>query len=213
MLAPGIMARSAVLLPTTRILPPCGRCRAAALAATNTPRTLMASILSKSSRLNVSTGPKMRMPALFTSTSSPPRVCAPSSIALSSAAASALSACRARLLAHLGEVDEDALDGCQRRGACAQLPREGGDAVGVVGAQRGEEEASLVAERVVEALPADTHGADEIIGGSAGEALLPEDRDGTAEGLLAVEFLGTGHGRKISVLDYGVQNKSEATSR
>src|ERR1700730_3165505 len=95
----------------------------------------------------------------------------------------------------VGELDEDALD----RGNPRRTPRhplhEGSDALRVVGSQRLEKEAPLVAEGVVEALLPDAHRGDEVLGRRTRKALLPEHGDGAAKSDVSIEFLGPSDSR------------------
>src|SRR6478672_6733607 len=86
MLDPGNAVLTAVLRPMMMILPPSVRWGADAWIATKTPRTFVASIRSKSSRANVSTAPRINMPALTTRTLRRPKratVCATASLTAS----------------------------------------------------------------------------------------------------------------------------------
>jgi hypothetical protein len=95
-LPPANGMRSAFTLPIVMIRPPSPMWRAASWAATNTPRTFTATIRSKSSSENWSSGATIAIPALLTSTSTRPKARAVSATAVRTAAGSALSACSAR---------------------------------------------------------------------------------------------------------------------
>ena len=101
---PGMNTRSPRHEPIMMIRPPVFRCLSAACVATKTPRTLTAKTRSKSARVVSSTGTGMTVPALFTSTSSRPRVATVLSTAFRTASASAASAWSASEPERLGQA-------------------------------------------------------------------------------------------------------------
>src|SRR6266850_2491001 len=89
---PGIITRSPRHEPIMMMRPPACMCLSAACVATKTPRTLTANTRSKSASVASSTFIGMTVPALFTSTSSRPKVVTVLSTAFLTASASAASA-------------------------------------------------------------------------------------------------------------------------
>ena len=132
--------RSALVLLMLMMRPPSIMCAAAALDATKTPRTLTATVLSKSSSENWSTGPSSRTPALLTRMSSLPKRSATLSMARVSATGSDASALMATALPPRASISAtsasaamaDALKPmatvapslAKRRAVAAPMPRE-----------------------------------------------------------------------------------------
>src|ERR1700704_3138629 len=69
-----------------------------------------------------------------------------------------------------------------------------------VSGERFKVERPLVAEAVVHALAPDLHRLDQVAGRGGGKALRPEDRHGSFQRFVAIEFSGPRHGWHLTLL-------------